>query len=1748
MTSHHFNLNHWSNLICCHPSRFDESNNFFCSNLLNKFINNNNNHNNNNNYNDFENNVYPNETSQQQSPLQQTEFVQNHHQLNQSPSSTANNNHSAPYYYGDIVYRQPLFNRYSNHFDSNCNSDWNRETSSSIKSSIMDGLRVGIKNQVRQQSNQYLRSPNVNRSDEFKVSLRGWLYRLEGAAIKQWKRRWCVLADYCLFYYKDMAEEKMLGSLLLPSYKISPCFSRNDGISRKFAFKAEHNNMKTYYFSADSKEYQQQWMNALSMASIMQLSAMFSATTNTTTTNNNSNNNNNNVMTGDKQINNDINDDHCNNNKINDNNDRKESILEQRQRLVGTTTGLLSNRIIQDDESGFLAYHQTKRCIDDSNNVIHQLQQQQQQIYPITNYDGQNYLPSLYHHHQQQQSYNGSIGLPIYYPSSNHSSQFINNSEYIADAPPKPQRHYYDLMLPQYHLQDYRQQTYKLYHQHQHHHHHGQQIDPNLINQNYFVPTATAVADEQNFPVPYHTVISSDFNIIPQHQQQQFEHGYFAQNLVDHSQLSIPQQQRLPPRPRSADFLERNQDFELDNDDVDDQECQTLFSINKNNENKTGDVFNNNNNNIVNTESTRIMPTRPKSSIEKYYHQSAKFDPYMARNLFHTTYNNDNDEIIPSTTIPNRPPLPQEYIFRFQQQQQQLFDTVGLPQQQTTTTTTTMMKIKQDKNIVTTYTSDDEIFRKNSNNLPDDNDNDPFELSRKEYQKASKLLFQRQFSSCKRNSNSTKNNMARLSINKKQSNDDNNNNDDWNEIGLPIPSANPNAINDNLKRNELTKIKQHCPVNDSDVQQNQSNEESEIKFKFGLNVRTYRKPTTTTTATITKSLKQQCPSTICDDNDNDDNNVHRSEINVDDANNNDQNHSKQSSISISGNGSSSGGGGGAPYYYSDLLNEEQKIALKKKLGDFAEPPPLLSRCTDSNNTRFLSRTSLTSTTLDKNKTKLSNNNLMMMNDEKKDFNVDEKKHYSSSVLLPNNSKMNCSTTTTKPFDENFPSNKTIHKEIIVTENNFNDNELVVEQLVTNQQQQPIYENCTERTKTPTIQATIPVSHNKRNLSNNLKKQTRKILNNNKKLNKADSLDSLHEIPIETSSLKKRRRKRKSRENLNNNNASDSEIQFDDDDEKVKSLNRFSSRKHFLKSSRRFSVSAAEYMGKSNEELILMLIQLRRKQSQLEKTMEQLRMQMDSEEKMMEIQPYRKDDYQLRFNELNRKWKEINREYQLQLPIIQTIDHMIKMKSKTMLNELNKKKAASTSNLDRVVVDDNDDDDDDNNNNNRFKSSMKNDCDNHHSADSISIQTAAVAAAVDETPNENIEILKRQQKVLEGELDRVRGMLTHSTKKLEEKAVENARMEQEMLLARNKLKQVLENEQEAMEITRSSKLEAELAHINEVIDDLHNRRKELNNAIENLKNSETKFMTDRFNDNDNDDDGDDNNNYYSNYHRFTNEELKLAVNNAAETSLYPLYENIIKKSQTFVDSKQQNDGHEQIDDDDDDDDDDDNCDPINNIDNNLNDEFFTLNINLDKHHQHRNHHLSSNSSSQTINGGKEINNNITTMCEFDPNKVMSTYGGSSGDSIVDQQLKQIYNYHHQQQQQQTQQQAMNNKSNEVKTVREVKRESERRKFNHHHHHHHHQQQRASSSSSSSRTNYDSYLQTNHHYFNHHNNDNGDDMMMMMMLTSDLKSSIDQPMKFTDQDNDPTATSTTSPSNRNFNTPDIVQSTIKLADKT
>jgi hypothetical protein len=77
------------------------------------------------------------------------------------------------------------------------------------------------------------------------------------------------LLGICFIDPPGPEEEKLLGSILLPSYKISPC-STEDRVYRKFAFKAEHTNMRTYYFAADTRELMVQWMNALSLASILQ--------------------------------------------------------------------------------------------------------------------------------------------------------------------------------------------------------------------------------------------------------------------------------------------------------------------------------------------------------------------------------------------------------------------------------------------------------------------------------------------------------------------------------------------------------------------------------------------------------------------------------------------------------------------------------------------------------------------------------------------------------------------------------------------------------------------------------------------------------------------------------------------------------------------------------------------------------------------------------------------------------------------------------------------------------------------------------------------------------------------------------------------------------------------------------------------------------------------------------------------------------------------------------------------------------------------------------------------------------------------------------------------------------------------------------------------------------------------------------------------------------------------------------------
>lgn len=121
-----------------------------------------------------------------------------------------------------------------------------------------------------------LKSPMSKRPANSPITLTGWLYKQGSDGLKVWRKRWFVLSQFCLYYYKGPEEEKLLGSVLLPSYRVAAC-TPDDKIYRKFAFKCEHVNMRTYWLAAETAEVMGQWVRALTAATTMQGSSTSSS-------------------------------------------------------------------------------------------------------------------------------------------------------------------------------------------------------------------------------------------------------------------------------------------------------------------------------------------------------------------------------------------------------------------------------------------------------------------------------------------------------------------------------------------------------------------------------------------------------------------------------------------------------------------------------------------------------------------------------------------------------------------------------------------------------------------------------------------------------------------------------------------------------------------------------------------------------------------------------------------------------------------------------------------------------------------------------------------------------------------------------------------------------------------------------------------------------------------------------------------------------------------------------------------------------------------------------------------------------------------------------------------------------------------------------------------------------------------------------------------------------------------------------
>ncbi|XP_067107800.1 connector enhancer of kinase suppressor of ras 2 [Osmerus mordax] len=95
----------------------------------------------------------------------------------------------------------------------------------------------------------------------------GWLWRkrdAKGYFSQKWKKYWFVLKETCLYWYINEEDEKAEGFVSLPEFKID----RASECRKKYAFKACHPKVKSFYFAADGVDDMNRWLSRLNMAAV----------------------------------------------------------------------------------------------------------------------------------------------------------------------------------------------------------------------------------------------------------------------------------------------------------------------------------------------------------------------------------------------------------------------------------------------------------------------------------------------------------------------------------------------------------------------------------------------------------------------------------------------------------------------------------------------------------------------------------------------------------------------------------------------------------------------------------------------------------------------------------------------------------------------------------------------------------------------------------------------------------------------------------------------------------------------------------------------------------------------------------------------------------------------------------------------------------------------------------------------------------------------------------------------------------------------------------------------------------------------------------------------------------------------------------------------------------------------------------------------------------------------------------------
>ncbi|XP_058042937.1 connector enhancer of kinase suppressor of ras 2 isoform X1 [Ahaetulla prasina] len=92
----------------------------------------------------------------------------------------------------------------------------------------------------------------------------GWLWKKKDAKSyfsQKWKKYWFVLKETSLYWYINEEDEKAEGFISLPEFKID----RANECRKKYAFKACHPKIKSFYFAAEHQDDLNRWLNRINM-------------------------------------------------------------------------------------------------------------------------------------------------------------------------------------------------------------------------------------------------------------------------------------------------------------------------------------------------------------------------------------------------------------------------------------------------------------------------------------------------------------------------------------------------------------------------------------------------------------------------------------------------------------------------------------------------------------------------------------------------------------------------------------------------------------------------------------------------------------------------------------------------------------------------------------------------------------------------------------------------------------------------------------------------------------------------------------------------------------------------------------------------------------------------------------------------------------------------------------------------------------------------------------------------------------------------------------------------------------------------------------------------------------------------------------------------------------------------------------------------------------------------------------------